>query len=61
MQPLRASRCSILGSVTATQTCGIEGLHIVDACAMPTAVSANTDISTIANAERVADLTRETR
>ena len=38
---------------------GIDGLSVVDASAMPTAVSANTNISTIAIAERVAELTRE--
>jgi 5-(hydroxymethyl)furfural/furfural oxidase len=37
---------------------GVEGLSVADASAMPTAVSANTNISTIAIAERVAELMR---
>jgi 5-(hydroxymethyl)furfural/furfural oxidase len=39
---------------------GIEGLSVVDASAMPTIPSANTNITTIALAEKAADLLRQT-
>jgi 5-(hydroxymethyl)furfural/furfural oxidase len=35
---------------------GVAGLRVVDASVMPTIVSANTNISTIAIAERASDL-----